>query len=75
MKYVFCSEYFKTFRVAAGYSQKDLAAAAGVHLRTICAYEQGSRSAPDICTLAQIADVLGAPLKGFLRTIPDRRKR
>jgi transcriptional regulator with XRE-family HTH domain len=69
MKYAFAPQYFRTMRIAAGLSQAELANAAGVHVRTVCAYEQGLRAAPDICTLAALADVMGVSLRVFLRTV------
>jgi transcriptional regulator with XRE-family HTH domain len=63
-------EKLKDFRVAAGWSQPQLAEKSGVPVGTIRDYEQGRR-APLLDTAAKLALVLKQPLEAFLQDCID----
>lgn len=62
----FSSDRFRDARVAGGFSQPQLAEAAGLHVQTIRGIEQGRTPNPGVETLAAIARVLGCAVDAFL---------
>lgn len=62
----FSVDKFRAARNAAGLSQHQLAAAAGLHVQTISGIEQRRTPNPGVETLAAIARVLGCSVDAFL---------
>lgn len=64
----FSPDALRQIRRDRGVSQRKLAASAGLHVTAVSHYETGYRR-PDVQTLATIADVLGARMDDFVRSV------
>ena len=63
----------KNARKSAGLTRAKLAAAAGIHLQTLLAWENGKTS-PTIPLAAQVCDVLGISIDEYIGHEPRRKK-
>lgn len=63
----------RRLREAAGWTQTQLADAAGVHLRSISSYESGSQ--PYLFAAAKIAKALGTTVDAMLREESKKKSR
>lgn len=67
-------ERIRTWRLAAGYTERELAKAAGLTMTAVYQWERHGKT-PSLGNLQKLADVLGLTLAQFFGTTPKSKKR